>query len=148
MIFDDFKNIDLYKIDSYIKDFILNIDPSIKAGRYVISDNAYMNIDEYKTRKKETIKLEAHRKYIDIQFLIKGKERVYTTNKEGLSVLKEYDENLDIEFYRIPERKLNISYLTKNKFMVLYPNDVHAPCINYENESEDVKKAIVKIRIN
>lgn len=149
MIFDDFKNIDLYNIDKKVKDFILNIDPDIKAGRHIISDYAFINIDEYNTKPENEIKLEAHKKYIDIQFLIKGKERVYTTDLEGLETMVPYNSEKDVEFYLTPKnKKLNLSYLTKDKFIVLYPDDVHSPCIQFENEIEPVKKAIVKIQIS
>lgn len=147
MIFDDFKNFDLYNISPEIKNFILNLDPNIKARRYEISKNAYINIDEYQTKDIKEIKLEAHRKYIDIQFLIDGVERIYTTDIKGLEVLEKYDENKDVEFYQTPKRPLNLSYLTKNKFILLYPDDAHSPCINFDNTSLKVKKAVVKIKI-
>lgn len=147
MIFDDFKNFDLYNISPEIKNFILNIDKDIKAGKYEISENAYINIDEYETRDENTIKLEAHRKYIDIQFLIDGVERIYTTDIEGLEVSEKYNDEKDVEFYQTPKRPLNLSYLTKNKFILLYPDDAHSPCINFDNLSRKVKKAVVKIKI-
>lgn len=147
MIFDDFKNFDLYNISPEIKNFILNIDKDIKAGKYEISENAYINIDEYETRDENTIKLEAHRKYIDIQFLIDGAERIYTTDIDGLEVSEKYSDEKDVEFYQTPKRPLNLSYLTKNKFILLYPDDAHSPCINFDNLSRKVKKAVVKIKI-
>lgn len=147
MIFDDFKNIDLYGIAPEVKEFILNIDPNISTGRHIISGKAFINIDEYKTRGDSEIKLEAHRKYIDIQFLIQGEEKVYITDRKNLKVNIEYNDDKDIEFFETPNRKLNTIYLEKNKFVVLYPDDVHSPCMNFENESKPVKKAIVKIKI-
>ena len=145
MIFDDFKNFDLYNISDDIKNFILNIDPEIEVGRHIISDEAYVNIEEYKTR--DFIKLEAHKKYIDIQFLIKGEEKVYTTDTEGLEFLENYNEEKDVAFYKTPKRNLNISYLEPNKFILLYPNDAHSPCTMIE-EPQFVKKAVVKIKIS
>lgn len=143
MIFDDFKNIELYNIKDEIKDFILNIDPNIKEGRHIISDSAYANVDIYNTR--DFVKLEAHREYIDIQFLIYGEEKVYTTDRTNLEVSEEYNSEKDIEFFKTPNKPLNISYLTKNKFVVLYPDDVHSPCTKI-NSSIEVKKVIVKIK--
>ena len=116
MIFDDFKNIKKYNIDKKVLDFILNIDKNIEAKRHIISDSAYINIDEYQTRNK--IKLEAHKKYIDIQFMIEGSERVFVTDLADLEVMEKYDENKDVEFYQTPKRRLNSLYLTKNKFII------------------------------
>lgn len=144
MIYDDFKNINLYNIDSKITDFILNMDSEISLGRHEISENAYINIEEYATR--EEIKLEAHKNHIDIQFLIKGEEKVYTTDLDGLEVSIPYNEEKDVAFYKTPNRNLNVSYLTKGKFLVLYPDDAHSPCTKVD-EPAWVKKAIVKIKI-
>ena len=144
MIFDDFKNFNLYNIDKEITDFILNINPEIAVGKHVISDRAYINIEEYKTR--DFIKLEALKNYIDIQFLIKGEEKVYTTEKEGLKVSNEYNPEKDVAFYYTPTRNLNVSYLKENKFIMLYPDDAHSPCTMID-VPKDVKKAIVKIKI-
>ena len=147
MIFDEFKNINLYNIDEKIKTFILNLDPETAPGRYDITDGAYVNIEEYNTKDENLIKLEGHKKHIDIQFVIKGKERVYTTNLNGLEIAEKYNEEKDIEFYKNPKKPLNVSYLEKGKFIVLYPDDIHSPCINYSDENEPVKKAVVKILI-
>ncbi len=147
MIFDDFKNLKKYGIDPDITDFILNLDKDIKEGRHEIKKGAYINIERYQTRKKETLKLEAHKKHIDIQFLIEGKEKVYTTGLEGLVEEVEYSKEKDVVFYKTPNRPLNKSYLIENKFMILYPNDAHAPCIDFYDKSQNVKKGIVKIEI-
>lgn len=144
MIFDDFKNFDLYNIDSDIKNFILNIDPEISLGKHVISDKAFINVEEYDTR--DFIKLEAHKDHIDIQFLIKGEEKVYTTDKEGLEIQVAYDKDKDVAFYKTPKRNLNVSYLQSNKFIILYPDDAHSPCTMID-APQHVKKGIVKIKI-
>lgn len=144
MIFDDFKNIDLYNIDDSIKKFILNIDSKIPLGRHEICKGAYINIDEYQTR--SGIKFEAHKKHIDIQFLIEGEEKVYVTETGGLIENIEYNEEKDVVFYDTPKKELNTVFLTKGKFVVLYPDDAHSPCILID-APKNVKKAIVKIRI-
>lgn len=144
MIFDDFKNINLYNIDETIKNFILNIDPNIAPGRHVISEKAFINIEEYETRSE--IKLEAHKNHIDIQFLISGEEKVYTTDLCNLQPNTEYNKEKDVIFYQTPEKPLNTLYLTGGKFVILYPNDAHSPCISI-NSAKKVKKAIVKIKI-
>ncbi len=145
MIYDDFKNFKLYGIDKKITDFILNMNDEIELGRHVISDYAYVNVQEYDTR--DEVKLEAHKNHIDIQFLLKGKEKVYTTSLDELEISEEYDPKADVAFYKTPKRNLNVSYLEEKKFILLYPDDAHSPCMKIDN-AEHVKKAIVKIAIN
>ncbi len=145
MIFDDFRNLNLYNIDKKVVDFLTSLDPEIPLGKHIISENAYVNIQEYETR--DFIKLEAHKDYIDIQFVIKGEEKVYTTDTKGLKANIEYDKEKDVAFFETPDRNLNVSYLEKNKFILLYPDDAHSPCTMIENPKH-VKKGIVKIKID
>ncbi|MCD8025020.1 MAG: YhcH/YjgK/YiaL family protein, partial [Candidatus Gastranaerophilales bacterium] len=137
MIFDDFKNINLYGIDKEIADFILNINPRIEEGRYEINKIACINIDIYKTRKIP--KPEAHKKHIDIQFLIKGREKVFVTDKTDLKESEKYNPEKDVTFFEIPKKEMNTILLTEGKFLLLYPTDVHAPCIQYDSAEETVK---------
>lgn len=54
---------------------------ALEAGRYDISDDGtYANIEEYMT--KDSAHFEAHRKYVDIQYLVKGKEYIFVTPLE------------------------------------------------------------------
>ena len=142
MIFDDFKNFDLYDIDETVKNFILNIDPNISTGRHIISDKAYINIDEYKTRDDSEIKLEAHRKYIDIQYLITGKECMGYGIYKNFKSIKNYDTNKDVEFLK--GEKYNYINLEEGEFIIFYPNDVHAPMLRVD-KAEKIKKVIIII---
>lgn len=142
MIFDDFKNINIYNINEKIKNFILNIDPKIPLGRHEICEGAYINIDEYQTRSE--IKFEAHKKHVDIQFLIEGEEKVFVTETNELVECTSYNEEKDVIFYNTPDRNLNTLFLTKGKFIILYPDDAHSPCTLIDVPKR-VKKAIVKI---
>ena len=145
MIFDDFKNFDLYDIDETVKNFILNIDPNISTGRHIISDKAYINIDEYKTRDDSEIKLEAHRKYIDIQYVITGNECMGYGIYENFKNTEKYNEDKDVEF--LEGKQYNYINVKEGEFVIFYPNDVHAPMLSVQ-KSENIKKAIVKIAIN
>ena len=65
-----------------------------------------------------------------------------------MEITEKYDDKKDIEFYKTPDFKpLNKIYLDRNKFAIFYPDDIHSPCINFNNEEETVKKAVVKILI-
>jgi len=116
---------------------------SLELGRYELADDGtYANVEEYKT--KDTAHFEAHRKYIDIQFLAKGNEYVYITPMEPDKQIetRAYNEQKDIEFFD----KINYEkcLLTTKNFLVLFPTDGHKPCMEIES-SEQVKKVVVKI---
>ena len=79
MIFDNIKNAKTYfNLDEKIKkglEFIINNDlNSFKNGKYEIDgEKITANIQEYDTKNEGLF--EAHRKYIDIQYMIKGSEK-------------------------------------------------------------------------
>lgn len=119
---------------------LVNIEPQ----KYVIDGEAvWANVQEYET--KDDAKYETHRKYIDIQYMIKGKEFVGVTDKSNCTTCVEYNPETDLEFMDI---KVSEEYQTLNEgdFLVFYPTDAHKPSIN-PDEKLKVKKVIVKVAV-
>lgn len=84
---------------------------------------------------------EAHRRYIDIQYLIDGEELIGVAPLEEMTEEVEAKPENDIWFYHGPTAKLPIG---KRRFLVLFPEDAHAPCIAL-GASAPVKKCVVKV---
>ena len=117
---------------------------NIEDGKYEIDgDNVYASVQTYET--KENAKYESHRKYIDIQCMIKGKEKIGVTDLSNCKTCIEYDSDRDLEFYDINcnEEYLN---LNENDFLIFYPQDAHKPSISIEKPSK-VKKVVVKVAV-
>lgn len=150
MIFDDVKNIRNYaEIDTKVADYILGLEPGIPAGRVYLSDDGltYANVDEYTTKPHDNCRLEAHKKYIDIQIMLDGTEELDFTDIEGLDVSEPYDAARDVMFFAAPKKVLNKVILSAGKFVLLYPHEAHQPQMAYKNSPADVKKVVVKIPI-
>lgn len=148
MIYDDIKNIKNYtQIDEKIADFILGLNSDIPTGRIYLSEDklTYANVDEYMTKLHENCKLEAHKKYIDIQIIIDGIEELDYTDVKALKISEEYDSARDVMFFQKSERVMNKVILTSGKFVVLYPHEAHQPQMAYKNSPVTVKKVVVKI---
>lgn len=148
MIFDDIKNIRKYaEIDAKIAEFISGLNAELPAGRIYLSDDGltYANVDEYTTKFHENCKLEAHKKYIDIQIMLDGVEELDYTDIDGLEVSEAYDSARDVVFFAAPDRVLNKVVLSAGKFVMLYPYEAHQPQMAYKNSSGAVKKVVVKI---
>ena len=146
MIYDKNENIKKYpQIPHSVADFILNLTEDIPTGRHEIAKTCYANVDEYETKFAKDCRLEAHKKYIDIQILLKGKEELDYTNIEDLQVSHAYDEKRDVMFFVAPEQKLNRVILEQGYFAMLYPHEAHEPQMNYGEEPCRVKKVVVKI---
>lgn len=120
-----------------------NLD-NISDGRYEIDGNKiYANVQTYET--KDDAKYEAHRNYIDIQYIVEGSERIGVAHYRDCTVCIEYDKEKDIEFL---DYKNNDEWqkLNKGEFLVLFPHDAHKPSINIDKK-EHVKKVVVKVSI-
>jgi YhcH/YjgK/YiaL family protein len=118
---------------------------TIKAGKYYIDDeNIFANVQEYDT--KESAKYETHSKYIDIQYMIKGKEFVGVCEKSECKTFTPYDSEKDLEFMDNLTPDF-YEILNEGEFLVFYPQDAHKPSIN-PNEKLHVKKVIVKVAID
>ena len=151
MIFDRLKNASQYYVlGEKIKkgfDFLINTDlKSLPDGKYEIDGNEiFANVQTLKTKAKEDKKWEVHRKYIDIQYVIKGREKMgYGILEDFKTIVSHYTPEKDLEF--LDGEKYNYIDVYEGDFVMFYPNDVHAPMLKVNNE-EEIKKVIVKIAL-
>ena len=77
--------------------------------------------------------------------LLKGRESIYVTDIDGLSVKTEYNAEKDCVLFNDPERLSGVMPLTGGFFAVFFPNDAHRPSLNYGPSAENVKKMVVKV---
>lgn len=150
MIFDRLSNSKQYeKLNEKFKigfDFLKNNNlKEMKDGRYDIAEGVFANVQSLKTKNKSEKKWEAHKDYIDIQYVIKGQECMgYGILEDFKKVVVPYDKEKDIEF--LDGEKFNYINVNENDFVIFYPNDVHAPMLSVKEDIE-IKKVIVKIKI-
>ena len=130
------------RIDRAI-DFVLSLDKNIKPGTYEIDGKSlYVNIVEGKTSSLDTIEFEAHKEYLDLHYILSGKEiMVYAPIDECVKIT-EYDAEND---YWLLGGKGNQIEMREDSFYLLYPNDAHCP--GKGHGVSPFKKAIVKIRL-
>lgn len=89
---------------------------------------------------------EAHRKNIDLQYLIYGEEKAgYADIRNPKKSQQIYDEKNDIELF---SRIDNESFITlkKGMYVVFFPQDVHRPGISIDG-TRGVRKAIFKLPV-
>lgn len=145
MIIDVLENADkyvtLHKDFKLVFDFLKSHDiATMECGKHQLrGDEVFFNLQEYET--KPTQKLEAHKKYIDIQVVAVGEEYMGYTNISNTTLKEEYDENKDVMFLNGDVDKLKANNKT---FLIFYPEDAHMPALAV-NEAKWVKKAIFKI---
>ena len=148
MIVDKIENANLYKnLDERIEksfDYIKQTDlKNLQAGRYDIDgNNIFALISEYKTKTENEGKLEAHKKYIDVQYVIEGEELMGYAPLSDQSILEPYKEENDIIFYKGEKVFIKVA---EGMFAIFFPEDVHMPGIQIEKKSP-VKKLVIKVK--
>ena len=69
---------------------------NLPAGKYEIDgENVFAMVQEYETRKWERPFLEGHKKYIDLQFIAEGEERMDLINITRAEMTQAYDEKIE-----------------------------------------------------
>jgi YhcH/YjgK/YiaL family protein len=125
--------------------FIKNHDLSeLIPGKYSIdADDVYAIITEAPSKTFEQSGWEAHRRYIDLQYVITGEEKIGIAPLATATVTKAYDEEKD---YANFDAEGEYYVATPEQFFLFFPNDVHRPNILI-NEFPVVKKLVIKIKI-
>lgn len=116
-----------------------------ETGRYEIDgDRLFVLIQRYDSR-LENDTPEAHKKYIDIQYLVSGQELMGVGPLEEMTQEVEARPEGDIWFYHGP---LSNILLTGHLFTALWPGDAHAPCIAVDQKPTPCLKCVVKVRVD
>jgi len=109
-------------------------------------DNIYATVSDYITKNEENALFEAHQKYIDVQYVIKGVETIGLTSLSAKKdVTTPYDANRDVELMTVSNAK--DLKATPDRFFIFFSNDVHRPGMKADTNSE-VRKIVVKVKAN
>jgi YhcH/YjgK/YiaL family protein len=151
MIYDHISNIATYKgLSPNIAlglDFLKQMKSDTAVGTYQINHRVKAIVSEYETKLENEYGYEAHRKNIDIQYLLSGEERIACLPIERLKETQPYDEESDAAFYAA-DIKLQPSYLSllPGYFAIFFPQDGHLPQLCIDKPMK-VKKVVVKIEV-
>lgn len=117
----------------------------LKPGKYVVSEDFYYTVQEYKAFSEEDSTYESHSQYVDVQWLISGKEALIITDVNYLTPIDEYDTVNDVIHYG-PSEHQTAMLLTPGSCAVLFPKDAHKPARFLGTESS-VKKIVGKVKV-
>jgi YhcH/YjgK/YiaL family protein len=122
----------------YLSETNLNV---LAAGTYEIEeDKVFVIIQEYESKLVEQCRWESHYQYTDIQYVIKGEEKMGYTNIENTHVVEAYEDK-DLMFL---EGNGDLILVKEGSFAIFTPQDAHMPCI-CSNQPQYIKKAVVKV---
>lgn len=125
--------------------YLKNTDlKTLGTGRYVIDgDNVYATVQEAPTKDYDKTTFESHRKYIDLQFVLTGEEKMGKAPVGSLTVSKPYNETTDLANYTGDGK---IYTVPAGTFILFFPSDGHRPNIT-PGGNKVVKKIVVKVRV-
>ena len=116
---------------------------SLAPGRHTVDgERLYVSIDHTQGRGRDGARLEAHRRYIDIQYTIDGEEEIGWMPLAACGPpAGGFDGARDVGFY--DRRPASWLWVPERTFVVFYPDDAHAPLAG----RGAVNKAIVKVAV-
>ncbi len=113
-------------------------------GRRDIDGTAiFVLFQEYNSKPLSSGKWESHRRYVDIQFILKGEERMGYAPRNSLSELTSYNAQDD---YALHEGDGLYFDLKEGWFVIFFPQDAHMPGIAVDHPSQ-VQKIVLKIEL-
>ena len=112
-------------------------------GKYPIDgDEVYAMVTENPTKDMDQTNWESHRKYVDLQYVIRGKEKIGVAPVAKATVTREYDDAKDLANYK-SEGKFYVA--RPGTFFLFFPQNAHRPNVKVDGSEKD-KKIVVKIR--
>jgi YhcH/YjgK/YiaL family protein len=126
--------------------FLKQLPTDQPTGRHDLDgDNCFALVQFYTTKPLAQAAFEAHKKYIDIQFIQSGRETILWAPLSSLpQVTKPYIAEKDIAFFATPPHTVPV-HLQAGQFTIFFPEDGHAPGVEYGGATE-VRKVVIKIR--
>jgi biofilm protein TabA len=115
----------------------------LPAGRHEIDgDRLYCIISKGPGRSRSEAKLEAHRKYIDIQYVIAGTDEMGWKPTADCKVIDtEYDTDKDIMFFK--DQPDSWTPVPAGSFVIFFPQDAHAPLVS----RGEIHKVVLKVAV-
>ena len=78
--------------------------PDLEPGRYELEDGLFATVSEGDTRQMDTVVMEAHKNYIDLQYCISGGERMSWAHIQELNPSTADPEHDNYFYMAIPHR--------------------------------------------
>ncbi len=127
--------------------FLQQLPADAAIGRHEIDgEEIYAFVQKHQTKPVAEKLMEVHRKYIDIQYMVKGREIIMWA---PLADLKEctmaFDPAVDAALYKCIPAMVPIPVLP-GQFALLFPVDGHAPSCAWDAPAE-VLKVVVKVLV-
>jgi len=115
---------------------------SIPEGRMELDgDRLFALTQVYVTKPVSEGRLEAHRKYIDIQYIVSGEEDMGYAPLSGQTLYEPFNEEKDMGLYR---GEASFTKMTAGMIAIFFPHDAHLPS-RFRAHPVTVRKIVLKV---
>jgi biofilm protein TabA len=138
---------DLHPSLSWIADYVKTHDlASIPLGRHVLTEGIALLREDYSTRDPQPGGYEYHKRFADLQIVVRGEEILAVAHKDHASFAHTipYDDAKDVAKGDC-EGATNV-ILREGMFCFVYPHEYHQPKLRV-NDRSAVIKAVFKIAL-
>ena len=136
----------LYEKITEALEYIEALDKStLTPGIHEVNDEFYYNYLEYEAKEPTNTIYEAHKNYVDIQYIVEGQEHVDVSFEEYMELDTPYDVEKDIMFYKNPQKCFS-RILGVGEYIIVLPHELHKPGQKV-GENGNVKKIVGKVRV-
>jgi len=134
----------LHPLFPRVFDYIRETDLySLAPGRYnIVGDDLIAIVEHVPGRTREMARLEAHRRYIDIQLVLEGDETMgWKPLPDCYNPAGEFSVEKDIQFFL--DAPASWIAVPPDHFCIFFPEDAHAPLVG----NGSIRKVIFKIAV-
>ena len=119
---------------------------SLPLGKTPIDgEQIFALVQDNTTKPKAEGVWEAHRRYIDVQFVAAGVEQMGWAKVDTLTVKKSYDADADYALFDGPGDFLTVP---AGSFTIFFPQDGHIPGVAVNDQPSAVRKIVVKVAVD
>lgn len=126
--------------------YLATVDPEIALGSHRIRPRLVAKVMEDNTVEEFKLGYEAHKNHIDVQYVVRGHERIKWSTIAEMEIKTPYNEANDATFYKNPTPYKGEIIIGGGTFSIMFPQDGHA-FQYYVGHTELIKKIVVKNEI-
>ena len=122
------------------------MEKDLAPGKYEIDGNNVFGIVQAYTTKPKGEEFEAHREYIDIQYIVSGEEQMKVADVSKMTASTEYDAGKDCGFFE-NAGDASVLMVQQGEYAIFFPQDIHMPGVSCNEVPSAVRKIVVKVKV-
>lgn len=149
MIFDSIQHLSAYRgllpAMNAIEAFLRNTDiDALEAGKIAVGGGIVCNVNRYEPKTES--KWEAHRCFIDLQYVVRGSETMICAPIDCGEEAEAYSAEKDLQFFGSAQHGVSMNF-RDGDFALFFPQDIHMPGLKNEETDGEVYKLVFKIPV-